>query len=116
MNNKVIDQYTLEAEIQFENENTPLPVRWIATNTDDKTTTETWLSLERSRALLEFICGEHAESQMQILRDHGYLSLVFQQGGNTGYIVNAPDLVRFDFSASELRPWRVDAVLTSGLT
>ena len=103
MNSVVIDQYRLEAEIQWDNEQTPLPVRWIATNVADATTAETWLSFDRSLVLLEFIYGEHAASQMDLLREHGYLDLVSQQGGKSHCIVNSPDLLRFGFPASELR-------------
>jgi hypothetical protein len=104
VNSVVIDQYRLEAEIQWDNEQTPLPVRWIATNIADPTSTaEAWLSLERSRALFEFVYGEHANSQMELLREHGYLDLVNQQGGKSHCIVNSSDLLRFDFPASELR-------------
>ena len=104
MNSVVIDQYRLEAEIQWDNEQTPLPVRWIATNIADTTSSaEAWLSLERSRDLLEYVYGEHANSQMELLREHGYLDLVNQQGGNSHCIVNSPDLLRFDFPATELR-------------
>ena len=104
MNSVVIDQYRLEAEIQWDNEQTPLPVRWIATNIADTTSTaEARLSLERSRTLLGFVYGEHANSQMELLREHGYLDLVNQQGGKSHCIVNSTDLLRFDFPASELR-------------
>ena len=104
MNGEVIDQYRLEAEIPWDNEQTPLPFRWIATNIADTTSTaETWLSLERSRALLGFVYGEHAESQMELLREHGYLDLVNQKGEKGHCIVNSPDLLSFDFPASELR-------------
>lgn len=103
MNSTVIDHYTLVAEILFENENTHLPVRWIATNTDDKSTPETWLSLERSHDLLKFVYGEHADTEMQLLREHGQLELVAQQSPKSYCILNAADLLRFDFSASELR-------------
>ena len=104
INSVVIDQYRLEAEIQWDNEQTPLPVRWIATNIADTTSTaEAWLSLEPSRALLGFVYGEHANSQMELLREHGCLDLVNQLGGKSHCIVNSTDLLRFDFPASELR-------------
>ncbi|MGD0683136.1 MAG: hypothetical protein ABR990_13925 [Terracidiphilus sp.] len=99
MNSVVIDQYRLEAEIQWDNEQTPLPVRWIATNIADTTSTaEAWLSLERSRDLLEYVYGEHANSQMELLREHGYLDLVNQWGGKSHCIVT-----RLTFSASIFR-------------
>jgi len=103
MNSIVIDQYTLVAEILFENEKTPLTVRWIATNTDDKSTAEAWLTLEWSLDLLEFVYGEHADSQMQLLREHLYLELIAQQSPKSLCILNTADLLRFDFSASDLR-------------
>jgi hypothetical protein len=51
MENTNIDRYTLELEALSEHENSPMPVRCIATNTDDKTTAEIWLTLEKTRAL-----------------------------------------------------------------
>jgi hypothetical protein len=106
MNTVVVDQYTLEAEIIFENENTPLPVRWIATNTDDKSTAETWMNIEQSRVFLEFVFGEHAGAQLEILRDHGYLDLMAD--AKTRCVLNSHELLRFGFAASELRPWKVE--------
>jgi hypothetical protein len=104
MNSVVIDHNRLEAEIQWDNEQTPLPVRWIATNIADPTSTaETRLSLEQTRALLEFVYGEHANTQMELLREHGYLNLVSQQGGKSHCIVNSHELLPFGFPASELR-------------
>jgi hypothetical protein len=74
------------------------------TNIADATrTAEAWLSLERSSALFGFVYGEHANSQMGLLRQHGYLDLVNQQGGKSHCIANSPDLLCFDFPASELR-------------
>jgi hypothetical protein len=104
MNSVVIDQYRLEAEIQWDNEQTPMPVRWIATNVaDTASTAEARLSLERCRALLGFVYGEQANSQMELLHEHGYLDLVNQLVGKSHCIVNSTDLLRFDFPASELR-------------
>jgi len=104
MNSVVVDQYRLEAEIQWDNEQTPLPVRWIATNiADTASAAETWLSLDRSHELLEFVYGEHAHSQMELLREHGYLDLVNQHSGKSRCLVNSADLLHFDFPASELR-------------
>ena len=106
MNTVVVDQYTLEAEIIFENENTPLPVRWIATNTDDNTTTETWMNIEQSRVLLEFVYGEVAGVQLEMLQDHGHLELMAD--AKTRCVLNSHELLRFGFAASELRPWKVE--------
>lgn len=104
MHSVVIDQYRLEAEIQWDNEQTSLPVRWIATNLADTTSTaETWLGFEQSGALLGFVYGEHTDSQMELLREHGYLDLVNLPGEKSHCIVNSPDLLRFGFPASELR-------------
>jgi hypothetical protein len=104
--NRVIDQYTLEAEILFENENTPLPVRWIATNTDDKSTAETWMNIGQSRVLLEFVFGEHANGQWEILQEHRHLELMAD--AKTRCILNSHDLLRFGFVTSELRPWKIE--------
>jgi len=71
VNSVVIDQYRLEAEIQWDNEQTPLPVRWIATNIADPTSTaEAWLSLSGAALCSKFVYGEHANSQMELLREH----------------------------------------------
>ena len=107
-NNTIIDDYTLEAEIQ--DENAPCPVRWIATNTDDKSTAEASLSFERSSDLLNSVYREHAASQMEILRSHGYFKLVSQEGVTTRCILNSAYLVPFGFSRDELRPWRIETV------
>jgi hypothetical protein len=104
--NKVIDQYTLEAEILFENENMQLPVRWIATNTDDKTTAESWMTVEQSRILLEFVYGEVAGTQLEMLQDHRYLDLMAD--AESRIVLNSSDLVRFGFSSLELRPWKTE--------
>jgi len=106
--NRVIDQYTLEAEILFENEDTPLPVRWIVTNTDDKSTAETWMNMDQSRTLLEFVYGEFdvADSELQLLKDHLHLELM--ANAHARCVLNSHELLRFGFSSSELRPWKVE--------
>jgi hypothetical protein len=52
---------------------------------------------------MKFVYVEHADSQMQLLREHGYLDLVKQRNGETYCIVNSPELLPFNFPASELR-------------
>jgi hypothetical protein len=100
------DQYTLEAEILFENEHMPLPVRWIATNTDDKSTAETWMNIEQNWILLEFVFSDHAEGQLEMLQDHLHLELM--ANAHARCVLNSHELLRFGFAASELRPWKVE--------
>ena len=54
MDNRGIDRYTVELEALSEHEQSQQPVRCIATNTDDNSTAEAWLSLAMTRALLNF--------------------------------------------------------------
>ncbi len=111
MNSVVIDRYTLELGALSEHENSPTPVRCIATNTDDKTTAEAWLTLEKTRALLKFVYGdEHVDTWMQQLEDHHYADLIAQYRGSKPdrCIVNAANLLPFSFVREELRPWRVE--------
>jgi hypothetical protein len=105
MDNKVIDQYTLELEALSEDENKPLPVRCIATNTDDKTTAEEWLSRENTRALLNYVSGNeqtHVNHWMQQLEDHHYADLIVQPGVRC--VLNSAELVHLGFNHDELRP------------
>jgi hypothetical protein len=114
--NRMIDQYRLGAEIQYENENTPLPVHLIATNTDDNTVAETWLTFESLRAHLSKLClGSEAvvDGWMKELEDHGYTAFGAPQpepvkrAATNRAIFKAEQLIPFGFSFSELRPWRV---------
>lgn len=62
MMNKVIDQYGLELEMSDNLAPPSLPVRCIATNTEDNSTAEAWLTLESTRALLNFAYGHEKTS------------------------------------------------------
>ena len=113
MDNRVIDHYTLELEALSEDENKPLPVRCIATNTDDKSMAEAWLTLGMTRTLLNFVCGNdetHVDHWMQQLKDHHYADLIAQYRGSKPdrCIVNSADLLPFGFMREELRPWQVE--------
>ena len=113
VDNRVIDRYTLELEALSEHEHSPMPVRCIATNTDDNTAAEAWLSLERTRELLNFVCGNdvvHVDYWMQQLDDHRYADLISQPGATTSgrYILNSVELLPFGFVHDDLRPWRVE--------
>lgn len=114
MNNVVIDRYTLEIEVLSENENAPTPVRCIATNTDDKTTAEAWLTREKTQALFSFAYGNErtiVDWCMQQLEDNHYVDLITPQpeGAKASRCVfNAAELLLFGFVREELRPWRVE--------
>src|ERR1035441_9169451 len=82
MNNVVIDRYTLELEALSEHENSPTPVRCIATNTDDKTTADAWLTLEKARALFSFAYGNEqtiVDWCMQQLEGNHYVDMIAPQ-------------------------------------
>ena len=110
MNNGVIDQYTLELEALSEHENATFPVRGIATNTDDKSSAESWLTLTQTRALLYYVYRneEHVDNWMQQLKDHHYTDLIAQQRGThiDRCVLNSSELLPFGFTRDELRPWR----------
>lgn len=106
MDNRVIDDYRLEAEIQ--DENSTLPVRFIATNTDDKSTAEAWLTMDRATALYVLVYGELGAAQFQLLREHGYHELTSQEGRKSYCIVRSEQLIPFGFSPDDLRPWRLE--------
>ena len=114
MVNKVIDEYRLTAEIQYEN--APLPIHLIATNTDDDSTSETWMTFESLRAQLSQICGGDAtvDGWMNELENHYYTEFGAPQhepvkGAATNRaIFKAEQLIPFGFSVSELRPWRLE--------
>jgi hypothetical protein len=111
MDNRVIDHYTVELEALSEHEHCDLPVRCIATNTDDKSAAEAWLSLYNTRALVRFVYGdEHVNTWMQQLEGHHYADLIAQYRGSKAEhcIVNSADLLRFGFNHDELRPWRLE--------
>ncbi len=44
--NNVLDRYTLELEALSEHENGPQPIQCVATNTDDNSAAEAWLTRE----------------------------------------------------------------------
>jgi hypothetical protein len=96
-------QYRLRAAIPFDNEQVPKLVYWTATNLDNKSAVETCLDYERSRELFKFVYGEHGDSQLELLEAQGQLDLVKQRNGETHCIVNSPELLPFNFPASELR-------------
>jgi len=101
---------TIELEALSEDENKPLPVRCIATNTDDKSTAEAWMTREMSRALCGFATGNETSTVdywMQQLEDHRYVDLIAPHQDAkvpVRYIFNAPELLRFGFAQEDLRP------------
>jgi hypothetical protein len=111
MQNRAIDRYSLELDAPAENTEAGRAVRCVATNTDDNSTAEAWLTLEQTRALLNFACGNEqsiVDSWLQQLEDHHYADLIGQQGASkpSRCIFNSTELVQFGFSQDELRPWR----------
>lgn len=96
-------QYRLRAEMPFDNEQVPKLVYWTATNLDNKSTAESPLDYVRSRDLFKFVYGEQGDLQLELLLARGQLDLVKQRNGETYCIVNSPELLRFNFPASELR-------------
>jgi hypothetical protein len=111
--NKVIDCYTLELEALSEHENAPQPVRCIATNTDDKSAAEAWLTREKARVLLKMLYGydEHVDGWMQQLADHHYADLIAQQRGTKfdRCVLNSTELLPYGFRHEHLRPRKRDA-------
>jgi hypothetical protein len=111
MTNKVIDRYSLELEMSDDLAQPGLPVRCIATNTDDDSTAEVWLTLENTRALLNFAYGNEKDIVdwwFQQLQDHHYADLIAEQGLSKPIrcIFNAAEILPFGFQQEELRPWR----------
>ena len=111
MTNKVIDRYSIELEMPADLAQPSLPVRCIATNTEDGSTTEAWLTLESTRALLNFAYGNEKEivdSWLKQLEDHHYADLIAQQGATKPIrcIFNSAEILPFGFMREELRPWR----------
>jgi hypothetical protein len=117
MDSRVIDRYTLELEALIEDEQSSQPVRCIATNTDDRSTAEAWLSLAMTRALLNFAYGNEqslTDYWMRQLEDHHYADLIAQQpdapqSGSTKpprCVFNAMELLPFGFVHDELHPWK----------
>lgn len=117
MVSRVIDEYRLTAEIQYETAD--LPIHLIATNTDDDSTAETWMTAENLRAQLRKICpGRDGEATvngwMEELENHQHTEFGAPQpepvkGAATNRaIFKAEQLIPFGFSVSELRPWRVE--------
>ena len=113
MNDRAIDRYRIKAEIQYES--APLPVHLIATNTDDHSTAETWLTAESLSAHLDHYC--HCDpiivkAWIQELKDYSYTDFGSPQpysvkGAATNRAVfNSDELIPFGFSASEMRPYR----------
>lgn len=111
MMNRVIDQYSLELEMSDNLAPPGLPVRCIATNTEDNSAAEAWLTLESTRALLNFAYGHEkdiVDSWFQQLQDHHYADLIAQQGATkpSRCIFNSAEILPFGFKQEELRPWR----------
>jgi hypothetical protein len=111
--NNVIDRYTLELEALSEHEDVPQPIRCIATNTDDNSVAEAWLTRERARVLLKMLYGfdEHVDAWMQQLADHHYADLITQQRGATSdrCIVKSTELLPYGFRHEDLRPWKQES-------
>ena len=98
-----------------ENSDVGLPVRCVATNTDDNSTAETWLTLEQTRALLNFAYGNEqsaVDAWLQQLEDHHYADLIAELGAPkpSRCIFNSAELLQFGFDQDELRPWRNENV------
>lgn len=111
MQNRAIDRYSLELEAPTENTDAGLPVRCLATNTDDNSTAEVWLTFEYTRALLNLAYGSEQgvmDSWLQQLEDHHYADLIAEQGASkpSRCIFNSTELLQFGFNQDELRPWR----------
>lgn len=115
MDNEPIDDYKLKAEIQYETAD--LPVHLIATNIDDGSIAETWLTLDRLSAQLRNLCSGDptiVEAWMQHLRNGYFTDFISPQNEPVkGAATNrarfkADELLPFGFSVSELRPWRVE--------
>lgn len=118
--NRAIDEYILRAELPFDNQTMSLPVHLIATNTDDNSKAETWLTVNDLRAHLRHVCpgNEHiADGWIQQLEVDGYTEFGAAQPEHVpGAATNrakfkAEQLIPFGFSVSELRPWRVEAMV-----
>jgi hypothetical protein len=119
MVSSAIDEYTLKAEIQFETAD--LPIHLIATNTDDNSTAETWITVENLRAQLRRVCpggdgDATVDGRMEELENHQYTEFSAPQpepvkGAATNRAkFKAEQLIRFGFSVSELRPWRLETI------
>jgi hypothetical protein len=113
MDNRKIDRYTVELEALSEHEQSQQPVRCIATNTDDNSTAEAWLSLAMTRALLNFAYNNQqsfTDDFMQQLKDHHYADLISPQPSaqQARCVFNSIELLPFGFIHDELRPWRVE--------
>jgi len=117
MKNRVIDEYRLTAEIQYETAD--LPIHLIATNTDDDSSTDTWMTFESLRAKLSQVCpgpdgDATVDGWMQELENHHYTEFGAPQpepvkGAATNRaIFKSEQLIPFGFSVSELRPWRLE--------
>jgi len=109
-----IDRYSLELEAP-ENTKAGLPVRCVATNTNDNSTAEARLTLEQTRALLNFAYGNEqsvVDAWFQQLEDHHYADLIAEQGASkpSRCIFTSAELLQFGFDQDELRPWRNENV------
>jgi len=118
MRNKAIDHYSLELEASTEHTEADPPIRCIATNTDDNSTAEVWLTVEQTRALLNFGYGNEqtmVDSWLQQLEDHHYADLVAQQDASKPLrcIFTSKELTHFGFSRDMLRPWRDETDIQS---
>ena len=108
-----VEIYTIELEALSEHQDSPLPVRCIATNLNDKTSAETWMTHEKTRAMLKklYEYDENVEDWMQQLADHHYADLISQRTGakTDRCIVNSTELLPFGFQHEDLRPWKAEA-------
>jgi hypothetical protein len=118
MANGMTDEYRLTAENQYEYEKDDAPIHLIATNTDDDSTTEIWMTLKDLRAKLSQMCPSpdgdtNVEGWMTELENYRQTEFGAPQpesvkGAATNRaIFKAEQLIPFGFSVSELRPWRV---------
>ena len=114
MHNEPIEDYKLKAETQFETAD--LPVHLIATNIDDGSIAETWLTPDRLSAHLRHLCSGDptiVEAWMDELENNHSTDFISPQhepvkGAATNRArFKAEELLPFGFSVSELRPWRI---------
>jgi hypothetical protein len=106
--NKPINHYTLELEIPREQDSSIRSVRGIATNTDDRSTAETTLTLQQARSLVDHTYGgvETVVAEcMEQFDENGYISLVAQFRGTKPdlCIYTSQELATFGFNLDELR-------------
>jgi hypothetical protein len=95
---KPLDNYTLTLE--FLEEVNPEPVRAIAINRRDKSSIDTWMSLEKALALLGHAYGgdqNHVSYYMQQLRDYHAIELQNAAGNLCNF--SPMELVQFGFKS-----------------